>query len=280
MEPKLINVKDYELSGGGKLGESYYCKDNPQILLKLYPLGLEKMGLEEFDRAHKVYRIGIPCPEPGELIKTTDGRIGVKYERIIGKKSYARAVSEQPELLEQYAHDFADVCKLLHSTKPDPGLFPQAKERYIKSMLDNPYLTDKEKNGLESFILKLPDAETAVHGDLHFGNVIFTPDGKNYFIDLSDFCIGNPLFDIGIVFLQTNWIPDEMVLELYHMNKNLSMAFWEQFAKFYFGPDVPIKEVEEMIKPYTFLRILMVEPAMGRPITTIRPAVHAMIGIQ
>ena len=64
------------------------------------------------------------------------------------------------------------------------------------------------------------------------------------------------------------------------MNKNLSMAFWEQFAKFSFGPDVPIKEVEEMIKPYTFLRILMVEPAMGRPITTIRPAVHAMIGIQ
>ena len=30
---KTIDLKDYELSGGGKLGESYIKKDDPDILL-------------------------------------------------------------------------------------------------------------------------------------------------------------------------------------------------------------------------------------------------------
>lgn len=40
---KQIDLEDYELSGGGKLGESYIKKDNPDILLKLYSTQLEKM---------------------------------------------------------------------------------------------------------------------------------------------------------------------------------------------------------------------------------------------
>ena len=39
----IIDLKDYELSGGGKLGESFIKKDNPDILLKLYSTQLEKM---------------------------------------------------------------------------------------------------------------------------------------------------------------------------------------------------------------------------------------------
>ena len=123
MKPTVIDLKDYELSGGGKLGESYIKKDNPDILLKLYSTELEKMGLDEHERASKVYSIGIPCPEPGEVVRTTDGRVGILYKRIHGKLSYARALSIHPELMEQYALEFAELCKELHSTTPPPGLF-------------------------------------------------------------------------------------------------------------------------------------------------------------
>ncbi len=64
MEKRIIDLKDYELSGGGKLGESYIKKDDPDVLLKLYSTELEKMGLDEYDRARKVYDLGLPCPEP------------------------------------------------------------------------------------------------------------------------------------------------------------------------------------------------------------------------
>ena len=32
MKPIIIDLKDYERSGGGKLGESYIKKDNPEMI--------------------------------------------------------------------------------------------------------------------------------------------------------------------------------------------------------------------------------------------------------
>ena len=65
MNPTIIDIKDFELSGGGKFGESYIKRNDPNILLKLYSADLEQMGLDEFNRAWKVYKTGLPCPEPG-----------------------------------------------------------------------------------------------------------------------------------------------------------------------------------------------------------------------
>ena len=279
VEPKLIDLKDYELSGGGKLGESYIKRDDSDVLLKLYPLNLKQMGIDEYDRASKVYSIGIPCPAPGEPVTTADGRIGLLFKRIQGKKSYARATSEHPELVEQYAAEFAAMCRQLHSVKPQPGLFSQAKDQYIQGIKESPFLTHQERIGLERFIRTLPDAQTALHGDLHYGNAIFSSDGKKYFIDLSEFCIGTPLFDIGIFYLQTKLIPDEIVQELYHMDKSLAIKFWNAFVKAYFGPDAQIETIEEMVKPYALLRILLTEQMLGHPNPFIRPAIHRMINI-
>ena len=277
---KTIDLKDYELSGGGKLGESYIRKDNPDILLKLYSTQLEKMGLDEYERACKVFNIGLPCPEPGETVRTTDGRIGIQFKRIHGKLSYARALCYHPELLEQYAVEFAELSKKLHSTVPPAGLFPTIKEQYTDYIKDNPYLTDDERIGIIRYISTLPDADTAVHGDLHIGNVIFDESGRKYLIDLSEFSTGSPMFDMGIIYLQCCFIPDEMEMELYHITKDISTKFWDLFVKAYYGADTNIEDFNRQIRPYTLLRMLCVEKMMGYPISYIRPAVHAMIGIK
>ena len=277
MNARLIDINEYELSGGGKLGESYIRRDNPDVLLKLYSTRLEAEGLEDYARACKVYRIGVPCPEPGELVRTGDGRLGILYKRIVGKKSYARALSEHPELVDTYAVAFARLTRELHSTKPEPGLFPSAKEQYVKGVYANPYLSSDEKKRLERYIDALPDGDTAVHGDLHHGNAIFTEDGKQYFIDLGDFCTGTPYFDLGIVYLQTCLVPEEIEQELYHIGLPLSKAFWKTFVAAYFGPDIPLEEVAELLKPYAVLRILVVERATGVPFPFIRPELRSMI---
>jgi uncharacterized protein (TIGR02172 family) len=279
MNTTVINLGDYELSGGGKLGESYTHRSNPEVLLKLYSKQLEALGLEEHERACKVFRTSIPCPEPGELVRTEDGRLGILYKRIIGKKSYARALSEHPERLEEYAKGFADTCKKLHTLKPEPGMFPSAKEQYKKEIGRNPFLNENERDGLLRFIDGLPDADTCVHGDLHHGNVIFTPDGAQCFIDLSDFCTGTPLFDLGIIMLQTCWLPEETERELYHIGLETSRAFWKAFVPAYFGADASLDEVQAMLQPYAFLRILVTERLTGTPIGRIRPPVHKMIGL-
>ena len=202
MKTTVIDLKDYELSGGGKLGESYIKKDDPDILLKLYSAELEKMGLDEYEKACKVYNLGLPCPEPGQVVRTADNRVGIQFKRIHGKLSYARALSIHPELMDQYALEFADLCKKLHSTTPPPGLFPTFKDQSKQYIRENPFLTDQERDGMIRFIDTLPDADTALHGDLHIGNVIFDEEGRKYLIDLSEFSTGSPLFDLGIIYLQ------------------------------------------------------------------------------
>ena len=274
---KTIDLKDYELSGGGKLGESYIKKDNPDVLLKLYSTQLEKMGLDEYDRACKVSQIGLPCPEPGQVVRTTDGRLGIQYKRIHGKLSYARALSYHPELLDRYAVEFAELCKKLHSTVPPTGLFPKIKDQYTDYIKENPYLTEDERIGLIRFISTLPDADTALHGDLHIGNVIFDESGRQYLIDLSEFSTGSPLFDLGIIHLQCCFVPDEMEMELYHITKNTATTFWQAFVKAYFGPDANVEEINKQLLPYTLLRVLCVEKMMGEPVPEIRPAVHAIL---
>lgn len=280
MNKKIIDLKDYELSGGGKLGESYIKKDDPDILLKLYSTDLEKMGLDEYEKACKVYNLGLPCPEPGQLVRTADNRVAIQFKRIHGKLSYARALSIHPENIEQYAAEFADICKKLHSTTPPPGLFPTFKDQSRQYIMENPFLTDEERNGILRFIDSQPDADTALHGDLHIGNVIFDEQGRKYLIDLSEFSTGSPMFDLGIIYLQSCFIPNEVEMELYHITKDVSVPFWNLFIKNYMGPDTDVEEFNKQILPYALLRILCVEKMMGYPVPPIRPAVHKLLGIK
>ena len=274
-----IDLNDYTLSGGGKLGESYVHRTNPDILLKLYPQNLEQLGREEYERACKVYKLGVPCPEPGELVHTGDGRLGILFQRIVGKKSYARALADNPERVEEYAASFARMAKELHAIQPKPGTFPKIKDQYRTAIGLNPFLNGKEKEAATRFLDSLPDADTALHGDLHQGNIIFTEDGKQYFIDLSDFCTGSPLFDLGILMVHTCWLSQEDERELYHIGLDTSKAFWKAFVPAYFGPDASLEEVEAQLRPYALLRVLVVERIIGAPHLEIRPELHKMIGL-
>ena len=274
-----IDLNDYTLSGGGKLGESYVHRTNPDVLLKLYPQNLEKIGREEYERACKVFELGVPSPEPGELVHTGDGRIGILFKRIVGKKSYARALADNPERLEEYAATFARMAKELHAVEPKPGTFPKIKDQYKAAIGLNPYLNGKEKEAVARFIDTLPDADTTLHGDLHQGNIIFTEDGKQYFIDLSDFCTGSPLFDLGVLMVHTCWLQEEQERELYHIGLDTSKAFWKAFVPAYFGSDASLEEVEAQLRPYALLRVLVVERIIGAPHLEIRQELHKMIGL-
>lgn len=278
MEETRISIKDYETSGAGALGESYISKNNPNILLKLYSREREQMGYDEYERACKVYRIGVPCPTPGELVRTEEGLLGIQFHRIVGKKSYARALSEHPEKLEEYAARFAEECKKLHSIHPEPGLFPTAKEQCLSHIRLDKFLSDEEKMGLERYVNNLPDADTALHGDLHYGNIIFTEDGKQYFIDLGDFCTGSPLFDLAIIYRQTCLMPEAFIKENYHIDAATAKAFWHAFVPHYFGADARIEEVEAMLEPYNTLRSLALEQSLGEYRPAIRPSLQKMIG--
>ena len=277
MEAALkIKLDDYVLFGGGANGESYNHKTDPTVMLKLYHPGVIRQPLDEMRLARKVYDMGIPTPEPGDLVITDDGRYGIRFKRITGKKSYSRATADEPEKVEQFAAEFADMCKQLHSTHVDTAQFENVKDRYYRLLEENPFFAVNEKDDISRFIADVPDEDTAIHGDLQFSNAIFAGD-KRYFIDLGDFCWGNHLFDLGMVYLCCNLSKEEFIEETFHMPKSLAIRFWECFAREYFGPGIPLREIEELILPFAGLKTLIVERDAKRPMPELRIGLDSIL---
>lgn len=276
MEATLISLDDYILTGGGANGESYDHKTNPTIMLKLYFPGKTQQALDEVKQARKVYDLGIPTPEPGELVVTDDSRYGILFHRIPGKVSYSRATGDHPEKLQQYAEEFAEMCLQLHSTHVDTTQFENIKDRYHRLLAENPFFTADEKTKLGRFIDSVPDTDTAIHGDLQFSNVVFVGD-QRYFIDLGDFCYGNPLFDLGMVYLSTNLSDEDFIQETFHMKKSTAIQFWQAFAPAYFGNDRSLKEIEAKIRPFAGLKTLIVERDTQCPMPVFRAELEEIL---
>ena len=276
IDPVKISLDDYILFGGGANGESYDLKSDPSVMLKLYFPGKIQQPLDEMLLARKVYALGIPTPEPGEYVVTEDGRYGIRFRRIPGKKSYARATADDPANVERYATEFAQMCLQLHRTTVPADGFENVKHRYLRLLEENPFFTPSEKSSLERFIADVPDAQTAIHGDLQFGNAIFVGD-QRYFIDLGDFCYGNPLFDVAMVYLCCCLSDEAFIQEAFHMPKSLSTEFWHRFAPAYFGADRSLEDIEEQIRPFAGLKTLIIERDTKCPMPEFRAALSAVL---
>jgi uncharacterized protein (TIGR02172 family) len=276
MKPIKITLNDYVLSGGGANGESYDHKTDPSVMLKLYFPGKIQQPLDEMKLARKVYDMGIQTPEPGDYVVTEDGRYGIRFKRIPGKKSYSRATADEPEKVAQFAAEFAQMCLKFHAIHVDTTKFENVKERYYRLLKENPFFTTTEKDKLTRFIADTPDEDTAIHGDLQYSNAIFVGD-QRYFIDLGDFCWGNHLFDVAMVYLCCCLSNEAFIKETFHMPKALAIQFWECFAPAYFGKNIPLKEIEEMIRPFAGLKTLIVERDTRQPMPEFRAALKSIL---
>ena len=276
MEAIRISLDDYVLSGGGANGESYDHKTDPSVMLKLYFPGKMQQPLDEMKLARKVYDMGIATPEPGDYVVTEDGRYGIRFRRIIGKKSYSRATADEPEKVQQFATEFAQMCKQLHDTHVDTTQFENVKDRYYRLLKENPFFTPTEKDHIERFIANIPDEDTAIHGDLQYSNAIFVGD-QRYFIDLGDFCWGNHLFDVAMVYVCCCLSDEAFIQETFHMPKSLAIRFWQHFAPAYFGEDLPLKEIEEKVLPFAGLKTLIIERDTKQPMPEFRAALTSIL---
>ena len=278
MSPTLIDLNDYISVGEGANGASYNHKTDPSLMMKLYFRNFEAAALE-LELAKKVYNMGIPTPEPGDLV--TDGtQMGIRFRRIEGKKSYSRACGDNPERTDEYAREFARMCRQLHATHVDTSLFENVKDRLYRMLDANPDFTPEQKRKIHDFIAAAPDADTAIHGDLQFSNGIFVEENgvrKQYFIDLGDFCYGYYMFDLGMVYLCCCLNDEAWTMEQYHMSNATARRFWDAFAREYFGPDADLEEMERQVKIYAGLKTLIVERDTHCPMPQFRAMLEGTV---
>ena len=168
------------------------------------------------------------------------------------------------------------MCQQLHATHIDTTQFENVKDRYFRLLNENPFFTSEEKEKLRRFIANVPDEDTAIHGDLQFSNAIFVGD-QRYFIDLGDFCYGNHLFDVGMVYLCCKLSDEAFIKETFHMDKATSIKFWECFAPAYFGRNRSLQDIENEILPFASLKTLIVERDTKCPMPELRVGLMGII---
>ena len=262
----LIDLADYRHSGEGANGESLDCLSDPLVMVKMYNTGYPQETIfEELEVARKVYDLGIPSPQPGELV--TDGeRLGIRFRRIVGKRSFSRMLADEPERTEEYSREFARLCRDLHKVKAPKGMFPDARAQFVHMLETIKSFSEAEKQKVADFINAVPDTDTVLHGDMHIGNVITTlPKGapldtphESYFIDLGYFSHGCPWLDLGMMRMICISSDDEFRYESMHVHGDQTALVWKYFVDEYFGGTMSLEAADELIKPYQAVKSLLV----------------------
>ena len=237
-KPELIDMADYVESGDGYTAISYNHKDGKRMM-KLYAEYMPASVPErELSMSWAIMDLGIRIPKAYRLV--TDGRrVGVEFERILGKRSFARAISHK-----------------LHATPCNTEVFPSVKDHFHAVIDASKDLNDAEKARCHAFVAAAPEATTCLHGDMHIGNII-TSEGVDYWIDLGDFRYGHPYFDIGMLYFVCISNPsDEIAHRLFHISHAQMLQVWEAFVRYYFGPDVDLAEADRTIAPYASLLMI------------------------
>lgn len=279
---KRINIADYVKTGEGANGSSYDSILDPSEMVKLYnPDYPTETIFSEQEVAVKVYELGIPSPEPGELV--TDGdRIGIKFRKVEGKRSYSRAFADEPARTEEFAREFARMCVGLHSTECPEGVFPEAKPQFLSLLEADKVFNPDEKKVIADFIRNVPDSTTALHGDMHFGNALTTlPVGSpisaphdTCFIDLGYFSRGCPLFDMGMLQNICLISEEEFRVHDFHVTGDRTALIWKYFvdeyffgpeklAEKHFGPGQTFESVSRAIEPFSAVKLFLVEFNLG-----------------
>lgn len=252
--PELVDMADYEESGDGFTAISYNHKDG-KVMMKLYADFMPSfVPSEELRVARAVREMGIDTPAVNRLV--TDGkRIGVEFERVTGKRSFSRAISQEPENMEKYMREFARLCKQFHATPCNTKAFNPVEARFMKAVTGSKIINDFQKRKIAEFISSVPSTTTCIHGDMHMGNVLMAGD-RRFWIDLADFAYGNPLFDLGMFKFVALNEDEAMTDRIFHLTCAQMRQAWDIFVDEYFGHDADKAGINDKVDYMVCLYII------------------------
>ena len=190
----------------------------------------------EQDMAKKALAIGVKTPKVGDIVVDDEGRKGLIFEYIEGKKSISRLMSEDIENLDIYMKKFAEVTKEFHNTVCDTNSFDSMRERVVTQVTTRDILFESQKTKALNFLETMDDLKFCVHGDYQTGNVIVAGD-KSYIIDLNFMGYGNPEFDLGIMYMFCFVFPKEYTDTVFRCDRKYMPIIWNSFVRHYFDTE-------------------------------------------
>ena len=273
MEAERICLADWEYFGEGGSSTSYINKMNGNIVLKLNRRDIPAATTEKEYLASKAFNeAGLPSPAIYDFV--TDGeRFGYTGQRIKGKISFARMLSQEPESAEDLAHRFASLALDLHRTPADVSAMTDARESLREKMGDLSYVPGDVADTVRKCFSSISSATTFLHGDMNPGNLI-TFEGRDHWIGVNEFAYGDPFLDIATMHIICNYLPAKTVSRLYHADQRVLKSFYIAFLKAYFGESTNSDEVNAHIKDASFVKFCAMAASRPEYVALLVPLVR------
>lgn len=187
----------------------------------------------EQEMARKALSVGVKTPKVGDIVLDDEGRKGLIFEYIEGKKSISRLLREDLDNIDRYMKMFAEAAKEFHSTVCDTKSFDSMHDRVVTQITTRNILFESQKTKALKFLETIEQQKFCVHGDFQTGNVILAGD-KSYWIDLSFMGYGNPEFDVGMLYTFCHIFPKEYTDTVFHCDRKHLPTIWNSFIRHYY----------------------------------------------
>lgn len=237
-EVQTIHLDDYTQIGEGGNGKTYVNPAAPGEILKVNQARLSTWEAvkHEYDVSRAVAELGISVPAMYRIVHVGEA-YGTISQHIEGKRSLSRICHDEPERTEEMARLLCRKGKELFATQCNTQFFPSRREQALLAIERATFVSRKNRERLRAFVEGIAEDTHCVHGDFQPGNIIQA--GENYYwIDLDRFAHGDPMFDIGHLFLICHiYASMKRVQDIFHMTLDQFHRFWDTFAKEYTGQD-------------------------------------------
>lgn len=239
MEPySQIDISQWTQVGEGGNGKTYVNQLRPGVILKVNKghLSTYDAVMHEYEVSKGVESLGLSVPRMHEIVRVGDAYATIS-QLIKNKKSLSRICHDEPGRTEEMARLLCEKGKELFATPCDTDFFPSRKVQALWAIDHATFVCKKKRKVIRSFAEAIPEDTHCVHGDFQPGNLI-QADGSHYWIDLDRFAYGDPMFDIGHLYLVCQvYSSMKRVQDIFHMTIDQFHAFWDAFAKAYTGKE-------------------------------------------
>lgn len=256
---RKISVDGCEIIGKGAVGTVYRYLDD--MIVKVYKSDMTlKKIYDEKNKAQRAFTLGIPTAISFDVVKVGDA-YGTVYE-MIDAHTMSSLIKQNPDNISEYAKEFSDVLKTIHSAEAAPGELPTAQKMFANPMLS--YLKDNVDADTKKHIVKLvntiPPSQKIIHGDYHTNNLLIQ-NGEAVLIDMDKLACGDKIFELAAIYstyVTFGEIDNERVKKFMGFDYEISVKFYDYFIKAYFSDksEQELNDIQQKISLLAYLRHL------------------------
>lgn len=255
---RKLSVEGCTVIGKGAKGTVY--RYDKETVVKVYN-NPDSLGAIQNERklAREAFVLGIPTAISYDICRV-DGKFGSVFE-LLDTKSYTQLIQDDPENIDQYVSDYANLLRQIHQTEIKPGSMPDYKPKGMEWFNKaKPFLPENTAAKLEAMLIAIPDKTTMLHCDYHTNNLM-QMNGEALIIDMDTLSHGHPIFELANTYTAHKGFSEHMkgmTENFFSFPVSVANDVWDRFLPKYLGTDDKeyVAAVEEKTRLLSFLRII------------------------